>query len=103
MADEPSKPADEPSKPATTAVTGPLTVPSLRTERLVGSRLVEDRARTFLSRMFAIAFAATIVGGFIGAFSSHWAEVKELLQVLLPAETGLLGSALGFYFGQSKN
>jgi cation transporter-like permease len=83
---------------------GPLTTVSLvGRERLVGSRLVEDRARTFLARMFALAFAGTIAGGFIGAFSPHWAEVKELLQVILPAETGLLGSALGFYFGSHQN
>jgi len=30
---------------------------------------------------------------------TDWQNAKELLQVLLPAVTGLLGSALGFYFG----
>ena len=31
--------------------------------------------------------------------SERWAAVKDLLQILLPAEMGLLGSAAGFYFG----
>lgn len=29
----------------------------------------------------------------------NWAEMRELLDVWLPALTGLLGSAVGFYFG----
>jgi hypothetical protein len=28
--------------------------------------------------------------------------MKELLQILLPAETALLGSAVGFYFGSIR-
>jgi hypothetical protein len=28
-----------------------------------------------------------------------WAEMRELLEIWLPALTGLLGSAVGFYFG----
>lgn len=35
----------------------------------------------------------------IWAGANQWAAVKDLLQILLPAETGLLGSAAGFYFG----
>jgi len=31
-------------------------------------------------------------------------HLKQILQILLPAETALLGSAMGFYYGsQSKN
>ncbi len=28
-----------------------------------------------------------------------WTEMRELLEIWLPALTGLLGSAVGFYFG----
>jgi uncharacterized membrane protein HdeD (DUF308 family) len=45
------------------------------------------------------------VAAAVAAFGSkeHWEETKEMLQILLPAVTGLLGSAIGFYFGaQSK-
>jgi hypothetical protein len=47
-----------------------------------------------------LIFAATVAA--VGS-KDHWEETKEMLQILLPAVTGLLGSALGFYFGsQSK-
>lgn len=61
---------------------------------------------------------AWVTGSLLGAFivllvaaaavaalgsKEHWDETKEMLQILLPAVTGLLGSAIGFYFGaQSK-
>jgi len=51
--------------------------------------------------LFAV-FAVTIVVCLLiaaWADASRWETVKDLLQVLLPAETGLLGSASGFYFG----
>ncbi len=31
--------------------------------------------------------------------ASTWPEMRELLEIWLPALTGLLGSAVGFYFG----
>jgi hypothetical protein len=33
------------------------------------------------------------------SWKEHWAQTKEMLQIILPALTGLLGSSLGFYFG----
>ncbi len=42
------------------------------------------------------------------SYPSHWAQTKELLQILLPALTGIIGTVIGFYFGtvsagQAKN
>jgi hypothetical protein len=48
---------------------------------------------------FVIILLVTIIWAFIDASGSHWGNAKELLQLLLPAETALLGSAVGFYFG----
>lgn len=31
--------------------------------------------------------------------AAQWSQTKELLQIILPAITGLLGSVIGFYFG----
>ena len=31
--------------------------------------------------------------------AAQWSQTKEMLQILLPAITGLLGSVIGFYFG----
>ena len=70
-----------------------------RAERL-GQR---EWTRSSLAFAFVIIFALIIV--FVGSKvgTRDWAETKELLQILLPAETALLGSALGFYFGAKSN
>ena len=31
--------------------------------------------------------------------TAQWTQTKEMLQIILPALTGLLGSVIGFYFG----
>jgi membrane protein YqaA with SNARE-associated domain len=51
--------------------------------------------------MFVLIFAATILAAtsVLLFVPDAWAQEKELLQLLLPAETALLGSAVGFYFG----
>jgi cytochrome bd-type quinol oxidase subunit 1 len=33
------------------------------------------------------------------SWKDHWDQTKEMLQIILPALLGLIGSALGFYFG----
>jgi len=37
------------------------------------------------------------------SWSDHWAQTKEMLQSILPALTGLIGSVIGFYFGSGVN
>jgi hypothetical protein len=37
------------------------------------------------------------------SWPNHWAQTKEMLQTILPAITGLLGSVIGFYFGSNAN
>jgi hypothetical protein len=77
-------------------------VPETRTvtisERITTS---QERARFGLAWTFVLIFAATILGATttILFVPDAWAQEKELLQLLLPAETALLGSAVGFYFG----
>jgi TRAP-type C4-dicarboxylate transport system permease small subunit len=34
--------------------------------------------------------------------TAQWTQTKEMLQILLPAITGLLGSVIGFYFGSGS-
>jgi hypothetical protein len=59
--------------------------------------------RAILARGFAVIFAATIVAAFYCILAGvQWEDVKSLLDVILPAETALLGSAVGFYFGAEK-
>lgn len=33
------------------------------------------------------------------SYPAHWQQTKELLQILLPALTGIIGTVIGFYFG----
>ena|SRR5258705_7786631 len=73
-----------------------------------------ELARILLASMFAVIFGATVwiamhstsitVVEENGKKSStdNWTNMKELLQILLPAETALLGSAVGFYFGSQQ-
>jgi hypothetical protein len=63
--------------------------------KLAGQELVRAGA---LYAMIGI-FVATLFLAFMHVGNSDWANTKELLQLLLPGETALLGSAFGFYFG----
>lgn len=55
--------------------------------------------RTVLALAAFVLLALTVWWAYEASQGSHWASAKEWLQVVLPAETGILGSALGFYFG----
>ncbi len=33
------------------------------------------------------------------SYPAHWSQTKEMLQILLPALTGIIGTVIGFYFG----
>lgn len=76
-----------------------------------GFRLVPEDAdvRLLLAIGFSTLFAITIIVALILPFlpgrdsAATWTTLKEVLSVLLPAETGLLGSILGFYFGSKAN
>jgi len=64
-----------------------------------------DWVRSITNFSFLGIFAVTIILSFCAAIwrGSDWPNVKDLLQLLLPAETALLGSAVGFYFGSQVN
>ncbi len=47
-----------------------------------------------LTGVLALGGAAAFVGG------STWADVKEYLQLVLAGITGLVGIAIGYYFGK---
>jgi len=63
----------------------------------------QEWTRTSLAFAFVIIFAVTILFVMSKVGTRDWGETKDLLQILLPAETALLGSALGFYFGTKSN
>lgn len=89
------------------ATQGPLsidnTLPRPRESGVVGRLVWEEVVRAGLAFTFVVILAATIVFAFANVNSANWANTKDLLQLLLPAETALLGSAVGFYFGTRKS
>jgi hypothetical protein len=62
----------------------------------------EETARGWLAGGFLLIFGGTVLWACWSATGPHWSTAKELLQLLLPAETALLGGAVGFYFGSKK-
>jgi hypothetical protein len=62
----------------------------------------QELVRSSLALALTAILGLTIIGAFVGALSSNWPNVKELLQLILPAETALLGGAVGFYFGSRQ-
>lgn len=65
----------------------------------------EDRLRFAVTLLFSIAFILALGVYLYAAFATSdnaWARIKEAFGVILPALTGSLGTALGFYFGNRK-
>ncbi len=59
--------------------------------------------RAALALAFLAVFLLTIIFSFVNLGTKDWSDTKDWLQLLLPAETALLGSATGFYFGSRKS
>jgi len=69
----------------------------------------QETIRGTLALIFASVFGAIILSPLVlipvtaliapTALIDIWAVTKEWLQLTLPAVTGIVGSALGFYFG----
>lgn|ERR1700694_1777975 len=72
---------------------------TLRLSRLPSPKL---RAQTSLGICLLFIFAATIALGF-AAPAAHWMAANDdrsLLQLLIPAQVGLLGAVTGFFYGK---
>lgn len=70
-------------------------VPLTRQERIRIFR--REVVRLIIVLFLFSAFIMTIVWAFISANSKNWNNVKDLLDLILPAETALLGTAIAFY------
>ncbi len=71
--------------------------PDPQTRRIV--LLTENVVRSGLVVTMMLIFALTLVFGFLGAQSEHWPNTKQLLDIVIPVKTLVLGGAAGFYFG----
>ena len=56
-----------------------------------------------------VTLGLLIIFGYLVVFASvessswpaHWQQTKEMLQIILPAITGIIGTVIGFYFGSA--
>jgi hypothetical protein len=64
-----------------------------------GRLRVEAAARASLALFFTALLIVTVVLAFHHVGQKDWENAKDLVEILIPAETALLGSAVGFYFG----
>jgi hypothetical protein len=89
---------EEPSPAASVQLTE--VVPAEQTP--TSERVTRERVRWVLASILAGTFLLTVAAAFAGAQWGRWANVREWLQAVLPAETAILGSAIGFYFGTQR-
>jgi len=59
--------------------------------------------RMAIAFSFVICFGLVLYLGFRATGSDHWRNTSEWFQAALPATVSLLGSALGFYYGDKRN
>lgn len=87
---------------ATLASTGRATEVPVPLEREVGRR--REQTRTDVTNVLLFILIALLVGGGLAAFvgGEAWKNYDSFLRFALPAVTGLLGTALGFYFGSQR-
>jgi hypothetical protein len=61
----------------------------------------EDARQAYTIFMLLIFAGQLLIGG-IAVFTGSWASAEEYLKLTVPATIGVLGSAIGFYFGSQR-
>jgi hypothetical protein len=99
----------EPTAAAVAPTTSPATTPtrmvvretsSTPTPKGIKRRFIDDQnLRGLLALGFLLLLTLTVVLSFFRTSTAGWKDTTQWLQLMLPAETALLGSATGFYFG----
>jgi hypothetical protein len=59
--------------------------------------------RMVIALSFVICFGLVLYLGYRATGTKHWQNSSEWFQAALPATVSLLGSALGFYYGDKRN
>jgi uncharacterized membrane protein YsdA (DUF1294 family) len=64
-----------------------------------------DYVRMFVTIALLALFGFIVVWVAVKSSAPHdvWKQTEDMLTIVLPALTGLIGSVLGFYFGSQKN
>lgn len=82
-----------------------LDLPQVRERSVRGTTSVlfgEAVVRAGLALLFVVIFAITLFLAYQRIGTDDWKQTKDLLQIVLPAETALLGAAVGYYYGTRK-
>lgn len=60
-----------------------------------------DWVRLIVTCGLLLTFGYIVVWATIesASYPAHWQQTKEMLQIILPALTGIIGTVIGFYFG----
>lgn len=79
---------------------GHRSVPSLQPKAYSPERQ-RDWVRLIVACGLLLILGYLVVFATIEATSwpAHWSQTKEMLQIILPALTGVIGTVIGFYFG----
>jgi len=67
--------------------------------QLVIQTIFQEGVRSALAILLLVLLWVTIVGALRFVSGPAWPNAKEFLNIVIPALSALLGSALGFYFG----
>lgn len=59
--------------------------------------------RMAIALSFVACFGLVLCLGFLATGTGHWQNSGEWFQAALPATVSLLGSAIGFYYGEKRN
>lgn len=70
--------------------------------RTAGIRSIGS-VRMVIALCFVICFGLVLYLGYCSTGTRHWQNSSEWFQAALPATVSLLGSALGFYYGDKRN
>jgi hypothetical protein len=62
-----------------------------------------DSVRRYLAVAFVGCFVLVLGLGYLATATGHWQNSGEWFQAALPATVSLLGSALGFYYGDKRD
>lgn len=74
-----------------------LPPPEVKESGLVVELVKDPVIRATVALLLLVLLTVVVVMAMLR--TKTWADTKELLDVVLPAVTALLGSAIGFYFG----
>jgi hypothetical protein len=71
----------------------------------MASARARERTRALMAGISLLLVFVTVIMAWVStwAFHSDWSNAESWLQAVLPAETAIVGSAIGFYFGERRS